>query len=600
MVEAAGGSPKIGLCLSGGGFRAALYHIGTLAALAEAGVLHRVEVLSTVSGGSIIGAYYYLKVKELYETPRAAPPGPQDCLELVQDIERDFLSAVQKNLRMRLLLHPLKTAKMMLEEDYTRSDRVAELLDKFFFQPIAHKTGLRLEEIHVTPAGQEKQQFNVVEHNKTDEYKIPILTINATDLNTGHPWHFTGSWLGEPARTSQRQSEQNTNVSLPQLRFDGYYQDDKDSNLPREQWRRVTDEQLRKMKTITLAEAVAASAAVPGIFPPLPIHDLYYNSAAKEIVVELSDGGVFDNQGLDALLAAKCTHIFISDACGQLEDERILGTDMVSVIQRANNVMMERIRGMGFAGLELQKQVQDGLVQDGLVQGCTFTHLRQVLDGPGGLPGPGNRDGGIVYRLSGVRTDLDSFSELEVYALMYHAYTLAQARLGQGADFPANPQGKAQWQFLGISETLSTSAGKSRLYEHLHAGKNLAFKCFYTAPLKAWAVTLAYAAPLLAYAAYWLAGNWGTSIELTLPTVTWGEVVVGVISLLPLSPQVREWFKTVQFLRKAKESAPTQLVKVVYAIAAVGISLVASVLVLAHLNIYDRIFLTSGKLRNHS
>ena len=32
-------SPLVGLGMSGGGFRASLYHLGTLAALAEAGVL---------------------------------------------------------------------------------------------------------------------------------------------------------------------------------------------------------------------------------------------------------------------------------------------------------------------------------------------------------------------------------------------------------------------------------------------------------------------------------------------------------------------------------------------------------------------------------
>lgn len=43
----------------------------------------RVEVLSTVSGGSIVGAYYYLKIKELFEGRRsdypkkAAPPALQ-------------------------------------------------------------------------------------------------------------------------------------------------------------------------------------------------------------------------------------------------------------------------------------------------------------------------------------------------------------------------------------------------------------------------------------------------------------------------------------------------------------------------------------------
>ena len=51
---------KIGLALSGGGYRAAAYHIGALRALHKLGILDNVDVISSVSGGSIIAAYYAL------------------------------------------------------------------------------------------------------------------------------------------------------------------------------------------------------------------------------------------------------------------------------------------------------------------------------------------------------------------------------------------------------------------------------------------------------------------------------------------------------------------------------------------------------------
>ena len=44
---------RIGLALSGGGYRAAAYHIGALRALHKLGVLDKVDVISSVSGGSI-------------------------------------------------------------------------------------------------------------------------------------------------------------------------------------------------------------------------------------------------------------------------------------------------------------------------------------------------------------------------------------------------------------------------------------------------------------------------------------------------------------------------------------------------------------------
>jgi len=52
--------PKaIGLALSGGGARAIAFHLGCLRAVNQLGILDRVAVLSTVSGGSVIGACFH-------------------------------------------------------------------------------------------------------------------------------------------------------------------------------------------------------------------------------------------------------------------------------------------------------------------------------------------------------------------------------------------------------------------------------------------------------------------------------------------------------------------------------------------------------------
>ena len=52
------GEPKrLGLALSGGGFRAAAFHLGTFRKLQELGLLDKVDLLSCVSGGSIAGAF---------------------------------------------------------------------------------------------------------------------------------------------------------------------------------------------------------------------------------------------------------------------------------------------------------------------------------------------------------------------------------------------------------------------------------------------------------------------------------------------------------------------------------------------------------------
>ncbi len=58
----------IGLALSGGGSRAIAFHLGCLRALNDLGILDRIGVISTISGGSIIGAYFaYTPDKEFAE-----------------------------------------------------------------------------------------------------------------------------------------------------------------------------------------------------------------------------------------------------------------------------------------------------------------------------------------------------------------------------------------------------------------------------------------------------------------------------------------------------------------------------------------------------
>lgn len=47
----------IGLCLSGGGFRAALFHLGALRRLDELQILCRIWTISSISGGSIVAAH---------------------------------------------------------------------------------------------------------------------------------------------------------------------------------------------------------------------------------------------------------------------------------------------------------------------------------------------------------------------------------------------------------------------------------------------------------------------------------------------------------------------------------------------------------------
>jgi NTE family protein len=61
-------SKGLAICLSGGGYRAALFHLGTLRAMHEARMLERVETVSSVSGGSILAAFLANRVNALKPT----------------------------------------------------------------------------------------------------------------------------------------------------------------------------------------------------------------------------------------------------------------------------------------------------------------------------------------------------------------------------------------------------------------------------------------------------------------------------------------------------------------------------------------------------
>jgi len=52
---------NIGLALSGGGFRATVFHLGVLARLAEENRLEDVTFISTVSGGSLCAGLIYAR-----------------------------------------------------------------------------------------------------------------------------------------------------------------------------------------------------------------------------------------------------------------------------------------------------------------------------------------------------------------------------------------------------------------------------------------------------------------------------------------------------------------------------------------------------------
>lgn len=79
-------APRLGLALSGGGVRAAVFHLGLLRCLAERGMMERVEQLSTVSGGSLI-------IAAIVSTSGMKWPSSRDYHETVYPALRRLLTS---------------------------------------------------------------------------------------------------------------------------------------------------------------------------------------------------------------------------------------------------------------------------------------------------------------------------------------------------------------------------------------------------------------------------------------------------------------------------------------------------------------------------
>jgi NTE family protein len=90
------------LCLSGGGYRAALFHLGALRRLNELGVLAQVDTLTSVSGGSIFAAQL---ATHLAREPGAWPADGGVVAGWEEGVARPMRAFAATNIRTRPALH---------------------------------------------------------------------------------------------------------------------------------------------------------------------------------------------------------------------------------------------------------------------------------------------------------------------------------------------------------------------------------------------------------------------------------------------------------------------------------------------------------------
>ena len=183
-----------------------------------------------------------------------------------------------------------------------------------------------------------------------------------------------------------------------------------------------------------LGYAVGSSACVPGVFTPLRLKNLY-----SDRDVLLVDGGVHDNQGTSSLLEQGCTVVLVSDASGQMDSQAHPSSGLVGVPLRSNSIMMSRVRQAQFRELAARQR-------SGRIRGLMFLHLKLDLDiesvdwiGEQSPEDPVKPDPITDYdlpkelqgKLANIRTDLDSFSDVEGFALMSSGYRMAKHEFGK-------------------------------------------------------------------------------------------------------------------------------------------------------------------------
>ena len=223
--------PRLGLALAGGGFRASFFHLGVLRRMAELDLLRQVEVLSTVSGGSIVGALYVILLKRRLD--RSATLTRDDFIAIVRDVQCVLVRGVQKNLRTRLLMNPFGILRVMLTH-HSLGKRMARLYERHLYREAVDLLG----PIPGAPAGGSPRRIarpgfwplrslRFFPGDRTvseglEAYNaaaasaggvcLPNLILNATSLNSGRPFRLSSVEIGDPLLGAFRYDEIETEL----------------------------------------------------------------------------------------------------------------------------------------------------------------------------------------------------------------------------------------------------------------------------------------------------------------------------------------------------------------------------------------------------
>ncbi len=325
-----GQEKRIGLALSGGGFRAAAFHLGVFRKLQELDLLDKLDLLSCVSGGSIAGGFL------------AAHWGQPDVLDRLENYLRSRSIAVSSFIGG------------VLDPFSSRIDKLAESYERDLFG------GRTLSDLRAGPR----------------------VYLNATNLATGNLFFFVAGG-GLPEEMGEHELGAVVAGEFP------------------------------------ISRAVAASSAFPPVFPPLRLDESDYPPATAVEYVTLTDGGVYDNMGVNPLLRERNALDFaiVSDGGKPFAVEARPTEAGTGVLTESIGILMEQVRGLEFDRLEHRHKA-----------GAGPKPIWFSIDSTEGE----SHSGDAVFA-SSIRTHLKKLNDAEMGVLMRHSAALLQSRLERWA-----------------------------------------------------------------------------------------------------------------------------------------------------------------------
>lgn len=325
----------VALCLSGGGFRAALFHLGSLRRLNEAGVLANITTITSVSGGSIASGLLAKMWKNFLIQ--------NGVIQNFNDYEialRDFCC------------HDLRTAPLLWERLDPRNWPTFLSEDHSVTDFLVHAYEDRL--VKAMLLGDMSVRGGPGE---------PKFIFCASNLQTGVNFELSGERIGDYML--------------------GY------ASAPE----------------IPLSEAIAASSAFPIAFPPLILkmdparftggklgNSVLQIQLARRIV--LSDGGVYDNLGLEPVWKTHKT-VLCSDGGKPFGISMDVGQSIVPRLLRSQEVMSSQ-------ALALRRRWLISSFENKVYEGCYWGIATEIGNYP--QHGPGYL-GEVLAKLREVRTE---------------------------------------------------------------------------------------------------------------------------------------------------------------------------------------------------